>query len=79
LIDSKIVLDAVAIGDSTDIRLRGLVATTGGAFFAPKSLLEAMVLFENETVLSLSERDVTKAPPRLSVCTGHGSSALGCE
>jgi len=60
-----VVVDAVMVGPGNST-LKAIATATGGCSFVPKSLHEAQVLFEMETVLSLRERDGVAAKDLVS-------------
>uniref|UniRef100_W5LVP4 UBC core domain-containing protein n=1 Tax=Lepisosteus oculatus TaxID=7918 RepID=W5LVP4_LEPOC len=56
LIDSKIVVDSVIIGEVENYVLHGISNVTGGCCFKPSSSENALKIFEMETVLSMKDR-----------------------
>jgi ubiquitin len=74
---ARITLDAVAVTPEAEMLLRGLCAITGGGFFRQESLIETVVLFENETMLSVAARDAAAAKTPISVCPHSGAPCPG--
>nr|XP_015194702.1 PREDICTED: uncharacterized protein LOC107075993 [Lepisosteus oculatus] len=69
LIDSKIVVDSVIIGEVENYVLHGISNVTGGCCFKPSSSENALKIFEMETVLSMKDRKPKRKYEASSIST----------